>query len=71
MFCHTSAVGTRFLTRAVRLGPKPSGRGRSAKADELLVQYKAPQSTQTAASDLFTLKRFRVARGTPAVELLA
>jgi hypothetical protein len=53
------------------LGPKPLGRERSAKADELLVQYKAPQSTQTAASDLFTLKRFRVARGTPAVELLA
>jgi phosphodiesterase/alkaline phosphatase D-like protein len=42
-----------------------------AKADEPLVQYKAPESTQTAASDLFTLKRFRVARGTPEVELLA
>lgn len=42
-----------------------------AKADELLVQYRSPQSTQTAASDLFTLKRFRVARGVPQVELLA
>ena len=41
-----------------------------ARPDELLVSYKAPRSVQTPASAAFTLARFRVARGTPAVEVL-
>jgi alkaline phosphatase D len=42
-----------------------------ARADELLVTYKAPRSVQAPAASRFTLARFRVARGTPSVEVLA
>ena len=41
-----------------------------ARPDELLVSFKSPRTTATAKSSLFTLQRFRVAAGTPAVELL-
>ena len=39
-----------------------------AKPDELLVQYKSPQTTQAGTSSMFTLARFRVERGTPQVK---
>ena len=41
-----------------------------AKPDELLVQYKSPQTTQAEQSTVFTQARFRVAAGTPRVEVL-
>jgi alkaline phosphatase D len=41
-----------------------------ARADELLVTYKAPRSVQTPTASPFTLARFHVAHGTPAVEVL-
>jgi phosphodiesterase/alkaline phosphatase D-like protein len=39
-----------------------------ARADELLVQYRAPRTVKTPTSSSFTLARFRVARGTPSVQ---
>ena len=41
-----------------------------ARPDELLVQYRAVESTQTPRSRAFTLASFRVASGTPRVEVL-
>ena len=41
-----------------------------ARADELLVQYKSPRTVKTPTAGSFTLARFRVARGAPAVEVL-
>jgi alkaline phosphatase D len=41
-----------------------------ARPDELLVQYKAPRSVQTPTATSFTLARFRVAKGAPAVQVL-
>jgi len=41
-----------------------------AKPDELLVQFKSPQTTQAETSSMFTLARFRVERGTPQVDVL-
>ncbi len=42
-----------------------------ARANELLVQYRAPRTIAEPRSASFTLARFRVARGTNAVEVLA
>jgi alkaline phosphatase D len=41
-----------------------------ARADELLVQYKAPRTIAQPRSSSFTLARFRVARGAANVEVL-
>jgi alkaline phosphatase D len=41
-----------------------------ARPDELLVQYKAPRTVKTPTASSFTLARFRVARGTPSVDVL-
>ena len=41
-----------------------------ARPDELLVQYKSPRTVRTPKSTVFTLQRFRVASGTPNVEVL-
>ena len=41
-----------------------------ARRDELLVEYKAVESVEMRPSPAFTLQRFRVARGSTAVELL-
>jgi len=41
-----------------------------ARPDELLVQYRAVQTTQSPDSAAFTLASFRVASGTPRVEVL-
>jgi len=41
-----------------------------ARPDELLVHYRAVESTQTPRSRAFTLASFRVASGTPRVEVL-
>ena len=42
-----------------------------ARAGELLVQYKSPRTVLQPRATSFTSGRFRVARGTPAVEVLA
>lgn len=42
-----------------------------ASASELLVQYKSPRTVLQPRATSFTSGRFRVARGTPAVEVLA
>jgi alkaline phosphatase D len=40
-----------------------------ARPDERLVQYKAPRTVKTPTASSFTLARFRVARGTPSVQV--
>jgi len=42
-----------------------------ARPDELLVQYKSPRTVLQPRSTSFTLARFRVARGTPNLEVPA
>jgi alkaline phosphatase D len=42
-----------------------------ARPGELLVSYKAPRTVFEPRAPAFTLARFRVARGTPGVEVLA
>jgi alkaline phosphatase D len=42
----------------------------TAERDELRVDYRAARSVASAQSEVFTLQRFRVARGVPAVEVL-
>jgi len=41
-----------------------------ARPDELLVQFKSPQTVRSPQSNIFTLQRFRVASGVPNVEVL-
>jgi alkaline phosphatase D len=41
-----------------------------ARADELLVEYRGVQDARVPDSEVSTLQRFRVARGTPRVEVL-
>ena len=40
-----------------------------ARDDELIVDFRAPESTTVPESPVFTLQRMRVAAGTPHVEL--
>ena len=42
----------------------------TAERDELRVEFRATRSTSIPGSEVFTLQRFRVGRGTPAVEVL-